>query len=264
MNVPVYNMQGAEVGQMPIDEGSLLASLVDQGINAALIKQAYVMYHANRRQGSARTRSRNAVSGSKKKMYKQKGAGNARHSTRKVAQFRCGGRAFAKTATREDYRQSMPVKMRRKANRNALLAKILGSEKFGSEIRVIDDLSMSAPKTKDFVAFLDSLKLDRSALVVLSDDAEKSDAVRRSARNVGDVELIPTSQMTAFEMLNHRYLVIGKSELEQWLAGPSSQTGKSAKVEPMGRQERKSRRDAKPRGKKVRGEAAAVKSGEAS
>ena len=64
MNVPVYNMQGAEVGQMPIDEGSLLASLVDQGINAALIKQAYVMYHANRRQGSARTRSRNAVSGS--------------------------------------------------------------------------------------------------------------------------------------------------------------------------------------------------------
>ncbi len=257
MNVPVYNMQGAEVGQMPIDEGSLSASLVDQGINAALIKQAYVMYHANRRQGSARTRSRGMVSGSKKKMYKQKGTGNARHSTRKVAQFRGGGRAFAKTSTREDFRQTMPVKMRRKANRNALLAKILGSGKFGSEIRVIDDLSMPAPKTRDFVAFLASLKLDRSALIVLSEDPQRSDAVRKSARNVADIELIPMSQMTAFEMLNHRYLIIGKSELEAWLAGPTSQTGKQAKVDPMGRHERKPRRNAKPRGKKVRGEAAA-------
>ncbi|MEO1583611.1 MAG: 50S ribosomal protein L4 [Planctomycetota bacterium] len=268
MNVPVYNMLGAEVGQMPIDEGSLSASLVDRGINASLIKQAYVMYHANRRQGSARTKSRNAISGSNKKMYKQKGTGNARHSTNKVAQFRGGGRAFAKTATREDYHQSMPVKMRRKANRNALLAKILGSEKFGSEIRVIDDLSMQAPKTKDFVAFLGSLKLDRSALVVLSDDGEKSEAVRKSARNVADVELIPASQMTAFEMLNHRYLVIGKSELEAWLAGPSSQTGKSAKTDPMGRHEPKPRRQSAPRGKKVRGAGAAAqaesKSGEAS
>ncbi|MEL6497680.1 MAG: 50S ribosomal protein L4 [Planctomycetota bacterium] len=260
MNVPVYNMQGAEVGQMPIDEGSLSASLVDQGINATLIKQAYVMYHANRRQGSARTKSRNAIAGSNKKMYKQKGTGNARHSTRKVAQFRGGGRAFAKTATREDYHQTMPVKMRRKANRNALLAKILGSEKFGSEIRVIDDLSMPAPKTKDFVAFLEALKLDRSALVVLSEEGDKADAVRKSARNVADVELIPTSQMTAFEMLNHRYLVIGKSELAAWLAGPSSQTTKAAKVDPMGRQERKPRREAKPRGKKVRGDKAAANS----
>ncbi|MEM1071665.1 MAG: 50S ribosomal protein L4 [Planctomycetota bacterium] len=253
MDVPVYNMQGSKVGDMPIDTAALSASLVDDGINAALIKQAYVMYHANRRQGSARTRGRGSIAGSTAKMYKQKGTGRARHSTKKVPQFRGGGRAFAKTKTREDYRQTMPTKMRRKANRNALLAKILGSEAFGSEVRVIDNLSMSAPKTKDFVAFLDALKLDRSALVVLSEDAEKSEAIRKSARNVGDIELCPLSQMTAFEMLNHRYLVIGRDELEAWLAGPSSQTDKQAKVEPMGKQAKKPRREAAPRGKKVRG-----------
>ncbi|MEM8757084.1 MAG: 50S ribosomal protein L4 [Planctomycetota bacterium] len=261
MDVPVYNMQGSEVGSMPIDTGALSASLLDDGINAALIKQAYVMYHANRRQGSARTKSRGQISGSNAKMYKQKGTGRARHSTKKVPQFRGGGRAFAKTRGREDYHQDMPVKMRRKANRNALLAKILGSDKFGSEIRVIDDLSMSTPKTKDFVAFIDGLNLDRSALVVLAEDAERTDAIRKSARNVDDVELCPLSQMTAFEMLNHRYLVIGKSELEAWLAGPSSQTGKSAKTDPMGRQEKKPRRKAAPRGKKVRGAAAGSASG---
>lgn len=250
MNVPVYNMQGARVGEMPIDEGALSASLTDGGINAALIKQAYVMYHANRRQGSARTKSRSMVSGSRKKMYKQKGTGNARHSTRKAPQFRGGGRAFAKTAERESYRHTMPTKMRRVANRNALLSKIVGSPAFGSEIRVVDRLTLAEPKTKAFVAFLESLKLDRSALVVLSDDPTKSDAVRKSARNVDDVQLCPLSQMTAFEMLNHRYLVIGREELESWLSGPSSQTDKRAKREPMGRGEVKARRPRVGRGQK--------------
>lgn len=250
MNVPVYNMKGASVGEMSIDEAALSASYADDGLNPDLIKQAYVMYHANKRQGSARSKNRAAISGSTAKMYKQKGTGRARHSTKKAPQFKGGGRAFAKTATREDYHLDMPRKMRRKANRNALLSKIIGSEKFGTEIRVIDDLSLSAPKTKDFVGFLDSLKLDRSALVVLS-SGDKSDNIRLSARNVDNVELCPIEQMTCFEMLNHRYLVIDKSSLEAWLAGPSSQTGKSARVSPMGRQEKKSKRPAVARGKKL-------------
>lgn len=251
MNVPVYNMQGAQVGEMSIDEAALSASYRDDGLNPDLIKQAYVMYHANRRQGSARTKNRAVISGSTAKMYKQKGTGRARHSTKKAPQFKGGGRAFGKTATREDYHLDMPRKMRRKANRNALLSKIIGSEKFGPEIRVIDDLRMTSPKTKDFVSFVDALNLDRSALVVLSSEAEKSDNIRLSARNVGDVELCPVEQMTCFEMLNHRYLVIGKSELEAWMNGPSSQTGKSARVEPMGKQEKKAKRPAVARGKKL-------------
>jgi len=253
MDVPVYNMQGAEVGKMSIDENALAASYSDDGLNPALIKQAYVMYHANRRQGTVGTLSRAVVSGSTKKMYKQKGTGRARHSTKKAPQFRGGGRAFAKDTSRESFVQDMPRKMRRKANRNALLSKIIGSEGFGSEIRVIDDLSMGTPKTKDFVSFVDSLKLDRSALVVLSNDVEKAENVRLSARNVADVTLCPIDQMTCFEMLNHRYLVIGKSELESWLSGPSSQTGKDARLSPMGRQEKKAQRPAVKRGAKARG-----------
>ena len=253
MDVPVYNMQGAEVGKMSIDESALAASYSDDGLNPALIKQAYVMYHANRRQGTAHTLTRSMVSGSMKKMYKQKGTGRARHSTKKAPQFRGGGRAFAKDTSRENFDLDMPRKMRRKANRNALLSKIIGSEGFGSEIRVIDDMTMGAPKTKDFVSFVDSLNLNRSALLVLSNDAAKAENVRLSARNVSDVTLCPLDQMTCFELLNHRFLVIGKSELEAWLSGPSSQTGKEARVSPMGRQEKKPKRPAVKRGTKASG-----------
>lgn len=253
MDVPVYNMQGAEVGKMSIDESTLAASYSDDGLNPALIKQAYVMYHANRRQGTAHTLPRSMVSGSTKKMYKQKGTGRARHSTNKAPQFRGGGRAFAKDTSRENFDLDMPRKMRRKANRNALLSKIIGSEGFGSEIRVIDDMTMGAPKTKDFVSFVDSLNLNRSALLVLSNDAAKAENVRLSARNVSDVTLCPLDQMTCFELLNHRFLVIGKSELEAWLSGPSSQTGKEARVSPMGRQEKKPKRPAVKRGTKASG-----------
>lgn len=224
MDVPVYNMQGDQVGTMSIDEQSLGGT-----VNPDLIKQAYVRYHANLRQGSARTKSRGLISGSKHKMYRQKGTGRARHGTNKVAQFKGGGRAFAKTRTREDYRQDMPKKMRRKANRNALLAKLVDNE-----VRVLDSISFDKPRTKDFVAMLEALQIDRKALVALSADPAVSANARQSGRNVADATLCRSDQLTCFEMLNHRYLVISRDELQAWLDGPSSQTDKAAKVEPMG------------------------------
>src|SRR5690606_29910919 len=114
MDVPVYNMQGEQVGTMPIDEASLGGE-----VNPALIKQAVVMYHANLRQGSSKTKTRSEVEGSGKKIYKQKGTGRARHGDKYAPQFRGGGHAKAKNARREHFRQDMPKKMRRKANRNA-------------------------------------------------------------------------------------------------------------------------------------------------
>jgi ribosomal protein L4 len=77
--------------------------------------------------------------------------------------------------------------------------------------------------------------IDHRALLALSKDRTTSKNVWLSARNVGDVDVCCADQLTAYEMLNHRYLVIGKAELEAWLEGPSSQTGKDAKVSPMGR-----------------------------
>jgi len=225
MDVPVFNMQGSEVGKLTIDEASLGGE-----VNPSLIKQAYVRYHANTRQGSARTKNRRLVEGSTRKIYKQKGTGNARHGDRKANLFKGGGHGHSKKRTREDYRLDMPKKMRRKANRNALLAKLVDNE-----VRIVDRLEMASPKTKDFRTFLEALKVDRNALVALPVEGDKAANARLSARNVEDVTLCRADQLNCFDMLNHRYLVIGKAELEAWLKGPSSQTGKDAKLNPLGR-----------------------------
>ncbi len=224
MNVPVYNMQGKEIAQFSIDESSLGGA-----INAALIKQAYVRYHANLRQGSARTKNRTQVEGSTRKIYKQKGTGNARHGDRKANLFKGGGHGHSKKRTREDFRQDMPKKMRRKANRNALLAKLQDNE-----VRIVDGFGFKEAKTKAFQEFLGGLNVDRSALVALP-DGEASENARLSGRNMDNVTLIRIDQLNCFNMLNHRYLVIAKADLEAWLSGPGSQTGKDAKVSPMGR-----------------------------
>lgn len=227
MNVPVYNMQGKEIAQFSIDEKSLGGE-----VNASLIKQAFVMYHANTRQGSSRTKNRRQVEGSTRKIYKQKGTGNARHGDRKANLFKGGGHGHSKKRTREDYRLDMPKKMRRKANRNALLAKLVDGE-----VKIVDSISFKEPKTRAFQDFLGALKIDRTALVALPMDGADSENARLSGRNMDDVTLIRADQLNCFNMLNHRFVVIGKAELEDWLKGPTSQTGKVAKINPLGRGE---------------------------
>ena len=133
MDVPVYNMKGDEVGSMSIDENALGGT-----INPALIKQAFVRYHANLRQGSANSKTRAEVSGSGAKIYRQKGTGRARHGDKRPPHFRGGGHSFAIKRRREDFQLDMPKKMRRKANRNALLAKLLDSE-----VRVVDSIAVA-------------------------------------------------------------------------------------------------------------------------
>jgi large subunit ribosomal protein L4 len=228
MQVPVYNMQGSQVSTLTINESELGGR-----INPRLIKQAYVRYHANLRQGSSRTRNRREVEGSTKKMYKQKGTGRARHGDRKVNLMKGGGHAHSKKRTREDYRLDMPRKMRRKANRNALLAKLVDNE-----VKVVDGLTMSQPRTADLVRLLGALKVDSATTLLAVDPTNRN--VRLAARNVGNVSLCKADSLNCFDLLNHRYLLIGRAELEAWLKGPASQTGKDAKITPLGaRAERK-------------------------
>ncbi|MBA4027668.1 MAG: 50S ribosomal protein L4 [Planctomyces sp.] len=221
MQVPVYNTQGSQVGTLDINEATLGGEL-----NYALLKQAYVRYHANLRQGSARTRNRAQVEGSTKKLYKQKGTGNARHGDRKVNLMKGGGHGHSKKRVREDYRKDMPKKMRRKANRNALLAKLIDNE-----VRVIDRLELGQPKTRDLVALLRAVRAETKTLVAAPVGQTN---LRLAARNVEGVTLTKPDSLNAFDLLNHRYLVIDRGELESWLAGPSSQTGKDAKINPLG------------------------------
>lgn len=215
MEVPVLNMKGQKVGTMSVDEAALGGE-----VNPALIKQAFVRYHANLRQGSARTKSRGETAGSTRKIYKQKHTGNARAGPVRSPMRRGGGHAFAKTKVREEYRLDMPIKMRRKANRNALLAKLLDKE-----VLVIDSLKFTKPGTSAFKTLIEACKINRSCLVALKHDNENA---RLSARNIDDVTVCNSAQLTCYEMLNHRFMVIEKADLEAWIAGPSSQTSKIA------------------------------------
>lgn len=239
MDVPVYSMKGDEVGSMSIDEHALGGT-----INPALIKQAFVRYHANLRQGSANSKTRAEISGSGAKIYKQKGTGRARHGDKRPPHFRGGGHSFAIKRRREDFQLDMPKKMRRKANRNALLAKLLDSE-----VRVVDSIAVDSPKTKHIVDMLGALNIDKSAVLALSADPAKSGNARLSARNVDELTLVRADQLTCFELLNNRFLIIEKAELEAWLSGPSSQTDKQAKLEPKGKGAGL-REDRKPRPKR--------------
>ncbi len=216
MEVPVLNIKGEQVSTLTIDE-----SVLGGELNHSLIKQAYVRYHANLRQGSARTKCRNQKSGSTRKLYKQKGTGRARVGAMRSPIRKGGGVTFGKTRTREDYRKDMPVKMRRKANRNALLAKLIDGE-----VRILDKLAFDAPKTRAMSDLLGALGIDRTCLVAVAADNKNAGL---AARNLEHVTVCDSRQLTCFEMLNCRYMVITQADLEAWIAGPSANTGKSAK-----------------------------------
>ncbi|HEB60678.1 MAG TPA: 50S ribosomal protein L4 [Phycisphaeraceae bacterium] len=220
MKIPVYDKQGKEIDSLEVQE-----HLLGGEIRPALLKQAYVYYHANQRQGSARTRSRGDVDGSGKKLYRQKGTGRARMGRRRTVIRKGGGVAFAKTKTKEAYRLNMNRKQRRLANRNAMLAKLVDGE-----VKLLDDLSFDTPSTKPLKAVLDSLGIDRTCLLAL-DEGNRNAAL--SARNLAGVTTCIDRQLNTFQMLNHRYLVVTRDSFLSWLNGPSSQTGKIVGV-PMG------------------------------
>lgn len=212
IKLPVYDKKGKQVDTIDIDEAQL-----GREVRPQLLKQAYVMFHANRRQGSARTKGRSDVEGSTRKLYRQKGTGNARVGPRRTNVRRGGGVAFAKDKPREAFRQRMPVKMRRLANRNALLAKLVDDE-----VKCFSDLSFERPRTQDLRALLDAVGVNRTCLVAL-DPANRNAAL--SARNLPEVDSIRIAQLNAFDLLNHRFLVTDKASLQAFLDGSAWASG---------------------------------------
>jgi large subunit ribosomal protein L4 len=206
IELPVLDNSGKQVDALSIDESQLGSE-----VRPALLKQAYVMFHANKRHGSARTKSRGMVEGSTRKLYRQKGTGNARAGSARTVIRTGGGVAFAKDADTGKWRQRMPRKMRRLANRNALLAKLVDGE-----VKCIDSLDIDTPRTSDMKALLAAVGIDRTCLVALSLD--QRDAAL-SIRNLDNVRTIRIDQLNAFELLNHRYLVVDRATLESFLDG---------------------------------------------
>ena len=211
IEVPIYNSKGKQVDTLAIDE-----AMLGSEVRPALLKQAYVHFHANQRQGSARTKNRSRVEGSTRKLYKQKHTGNARRGAVRTNQMKGGGVTFAKVKTRVDYHLDMPRKMRRLANRNALLAKLVDNE-----VKCLDSLNLTEPKTHAFKTLLDAVGVNRSCLVAL-DGANRNAML--SARNLPDVSTVRVQQLNAFELLNHRFLVIDKASLQAFVDGSAWET----------------------------------------
>ena len=218
IELPIHNSTGKKVETISIDEADLGGE-----VRPSLLKQAYVMFHSNLRHGAARTKSRGMVEGSTRKLYRQKGTGNARMGTARTIIRKGGGVAFAKTQRTEVFRKKMPKRMRRLANRNALLAKLVDNE-----VLCIDSLDLSAPSTKGLEAMFKALNINRTCLVALRADQRNA---ALSARNIDDADTIRVDQLNAFELLNHRFLVIDKASLQSFLDGsvwPNSGDDKEA------------------------------------
>lgn len=203
IEIPVYNATGKQTGTVEVDE-----QLLGGEVRPMLLKQAYVRYHANKRPLNQVTKTRSDVEGSTRKLYKQKGTGNARRGDKKANILRGGGHAKAKVA--HSWRQDMPTKMRKLANRNAILAKAIDGE-----IKLVESFGIDKPSTKAFKAMIDALKIDRTCLVAFSDTRGPE---AKSAANLEHLDLTQIDRLNAFDLLNHRYLVAEKGAFEDYIA----------------------------------------------
>ena len=195
INLAVYNTDGKEVESLKVDEAVFGGS-----VRYPLLKQAVVMYHANKRIGTAANKSRSMVAGSGRKLFRQKGTGNARIGNIRTGKRRGGGVAFAKSL--RDFSQRMPKKQRRLARDSAILAKLLSSD-----VVVVDGLKFEKPKTKEFVGILDNLKIDRSCLVTIgSEDVN----ICKSANNIPKVAVMPVNELNAGDICRHRKMLFTK------------------------------------------------------
>ncbi len=208
IDLAVYNKNGEQVDTLSVDE-----AVFGSEVRLPLLKQALVMYQTNRRQGSARTKSRGMVSGSTKKLYRQKGTGNARVGPRRNPIRRGGGRTFAKLA--RPFHHRLPAKARRLARNSAILAKLLDQS-----LTVVDQLSIDQPRTKDMVALLKALKLDRSCLLTL---AGHDINILKSSRNIPGLDVTIVEQLNALDICSKQKMLCTREAIEL-LASPKEST----------------------------------------
>ena len=205
MQVNVYNRQGEEVGKMEIDPAEFGGT-----INKQLLHDVVLMHLANQRAGTHSTLRRGEVAGSTKKLFRQKGTGNARVGTRRTNKRRGGG--TAKGPKPRDYEYHLPKKAVRAATRMALLSKFQDQEAL-----VVDDLKTAEIKTKSIAAILKALKLNGTTCLVGT--AGHDPILYKSARNIRGVEIASVSQFNAYTVLRQKRLVLTKAALEELRKG---------------------------------------------
>jgi large subunit ribosomal protein L4 len=198
VDLVVYNIQGQQVDSLKIDQEALGGS-----VRYPLLKQAIVMYHANKHVGTAANKGRSMVAGSDKKLFRQKGTGNARVGNIRTGKRVGGGVTFAKSM--RDFGKQMPKKQKRLARDSAILAKLLSNN-----IVVVDELNLEKPRTRDFINVLNNLKIQRSCLVTLQSANEN---IYKSVKNIPQVTITPVSDLNAGEICSYQKMLFTREAL---------------------------------------------------
>ncbi|MBO8476476.1 MAG: 50S ribosomal protein L4 [Bacteroidetes bacterium] len=200
MEVAVYNIKGEDTGRKVTLNDSVFAIEPNEHVLYLAVKQ----YLANQRQGTHKSKERSEVSGSTRKLHKQKGGGGARIGDINSPLLRGGGRVFGPRP--RDYRFKLNKKVKLLARRSALSVKAMDNQ-----IKVVEDFTFEAPKTKEFVNFAKNIQTaDKKTLLVLSAQDKN---VYLSARNLPNVEIITASDLNTYKILNNKSLVLSESSV---------------------------------------------------
>jgi large subunit ribosomal protein L4 len=199
MQVPVLDMNGKQVQTI-----ELPADIFEVEPNVGLMHQLYVLQMKNARQGNASTKRRGEVNRTSKKVYRQKGTGNARHGSRDATLYVGGGRP--KGPKPHEYRNEMPKKMRRGAIRSALSA--LARD---GQLVFVNEIKMDAPKTKAMAQTLNTLVGDLSALVLVP---ERDVNVENSVRNLANAYYLRASYLNIRDLLMYDRVIIPLKALD--------------------------------------------------
>ena len=193
MQLPVYSLSGEVVRQIEVND-----SVFAVPFNEALVHQVMVGMQANARQGTASTKTRSMVRGSTRKLFRQKGTGEARAGSAKSALRRGGAVTFGPHP--RDYRQETPKKMRRLA-----LKCVLSAKAGDGELKILDGFNFEEPKTKKMLAALNTLGINSSALVVTP--APETNVIK-SARNIPEIDTMTVNVINIIDIMSHKTLLM--------------------------------------------------------
>ena len=193
MQIPVYSLKGEVIDKIELRE-DVFGILFNEGV----VHQALVRQLANRRQGTADTKTRGEVSGSGRKAFAQKHTGRARRGGSRSPLLRGGGVVFGPHP--RSYRQAMPKKMRRLASRCVFSAKAREGE-----LKVVDKLELQEMKTRRMAEILSALEVYTSVLIAT---AGVEPIVVKSARNLPGVKILPAALLNIGDLLSYRILIM--------------------------------------------------------
>ncbi len=201
--IKVFNEQGKEVGEVQLNE----TIFNDENINPSLMHEFVVMQLANARYNIAKTKTRGEVKASGRKLYRQKGTGNARVGDAASPIRRWGGVAFGPTG-KENYHKDMPKKQRRKALFSALTVKVKDNEAL-----VLDAYTSDEIKTKNAVNVLKNLGLNGEKVLLVV--PEKNEVIAKSFRNIPGVKVLLANYVNPYDLLTYKKVLFLKDSLQK-------------------------------------------------